>query len=691
MAGGLLQIASYGSQDIFLIGNPQITFFKKVFKRHTNFSMEYLEEAVDGILNFDGSFTCTISKNGDLVNKLYLKIDLPAINETLLPYNNNSNTNIINNLQSTLTALQNNYLQFTNFMTIANNIEVDIINQSNVVNNINSITVSSYINSLMIKWNYNLYLQKITSIKLDILSFNEFFNLVLNSFVYNGQNTIFISGFVDICNLILNNQSIANKTLNQTINTDISGNTISIFTYLLNFLTIYNTQVKIIDKIYLQNISYLNSKINYLKRTQLNFAWIENIGHQIIKNIEIEIGGDIVDKIDKYTMEIYKNRYMVKNKDNLYNEMIGNVEILTAYNYLNKPTYTLIIPLTFWFNRFFGSSIPCVFLRYHDIKINVTLEPLYKCCYFELPFDNTSINITNTILISNISFIVNYIYLDNDEKKKFGQYNQDYLITQMQNLLYSNINNVDINFDLPWSCSIKDFSWIITDDQNSQFNKELDFSTNIYMGILNFDACDPSTLSLINAKYKLNNKSYIKITTLFNNINNFLSDLTLIKIYKTNFYNDVYTIYNLGANVFYITGLFAFNETTCFFRTLYDDVYVTDATLFINGQNRIQKIDGIYYNLVQAYQNYPQSNPNYEISSYSFSLKPIDYNPSGFLNFSSVKNFNVSMTIDGNKIIKNTTINNNTNSNYYLNVRVYGINYNILRCIYGRAAMLFNT
>ena len=165
----------------------------------------------------------------------------------------------------------------------------------------------------------------------------------------------------------------------------------------------------------------------------------------------------------------------------------------------------------------------------------------------------------------------------------------------------------------------------------------------------------------------------------------------MIKIYKTNFYNDVYTIYNLGANVFYITGLFAFNETTCFFRTLYDDVYVTDATLFINGQNRIQKIDGIYYNLVQAYQNYPQSNPNYEISSYSFSLKPIDYNPSGFLNFSSVKNFNVSMTIDGNKINKNTTINNNTNSNYYLNVRVYGINYNILRCIYGRAAMLFNT
>jgi hypothetical protein len=50
MGGGLIQIASYGLQDIFLIGNPQITFFKTVYRKHTNFSMEYIQEYFDGIL-----------------------------------------------------------------------------------------------------------------------------------------------------------------------------------------------------------------------------------------------------------------------------------------------------------------------------------------------------------------------------------------------------------------------------------------------------------------------------------------------------------------------------------------------------------------------------------------------------------------------------------------------------------------
>ena len=68
MGGGLMQLVAYGAQDIYLTGNPQITFFKVVYRRHTNFSMEAIEQTWNGSSSADGRCTATISRNGDLVN-----------------------------------------------------------------------------------------------------------------------------------------------------------------------------------------------------------------------------------------------------------------------------------------------------------------------------------------------------------------------------------------------------------------------------------------------------------------------------------------------------------------------------------------------------------------------------------------------------------------------------------------------
>jgi len=75
MGGGLMQLVAYGAQDIYLTGNPQITFFKVVYRRHTNFSMESIQQTWNGNSNTNGRCTATISRNGDLVHKLYLQID----------------------------------------------------------------------------------------------------------------------------------------------------------------------------------------------------------------------------------------------------------------------------------------------------------------------------------------------------------------------------------------------------------------------------------------------------------------------------------------------------------------------------------------------------------------------------------------------------------------------------------------
>jgi len=75
MGGGLMQLVAYGAQDIYLTGNPQITFFKVVYRRHTNFSMESIQQTFNGAIEFDRKVTCTISRNGDLIHRIYLQAE----------------------------------------------------------------------------------------------------------------------------------------------------------------------------------------------------------------------------------------------------------------------------------------------------------------------------------------------------------------------------------------------------------------------------------------------------------------------------------------------------------------------------------------------------------------------------------------------------------------------------------------
>ena len=79
MGGGLMQLVAYGAQDIYLTGNPQITFFKVVYRRHTNFAVESIEQTFNGNADFGKRVTATISRNGDLMQKIYLEVVLPVL------------------------------------------------------------------------------------------------------------------------------------------------------------------------------------------------------------------------------------------------------------------------------------------------------------------------------------------------------------------------------------------------------------------------------------------------------------------------------------------------------------------------------------------------------------------------------------------------------------------------------------
>ena len=75
-----MQLVAYGAQDVFLTGNPQITFFKIVYRRHTNFAVESIEQTFNGTADFSRKVSCTISRNGDLITKMYLRVTLSAGN-----------------------------------------------------------------------------------------------------------------------------------------------------------------------------------------------------------------------------------------------------------------------------------------------------------------------------------------------------------------------------------------------------------------------------------------------------------------------------------------------------------------------------------------------------------------------------------------------------------------------------------
>jgi hypothetical protein len=79
MGGGLLQLVAYGAQDVYLTGNPQITFFKVVYRRHTNFAIEAIQQTFNGTAGYGQTVNCQISRNGDLINRVYLQATLPKI------------------------------------------------------------------------------------------------------------------------------------------------------------------------------------------------------------------------------------------------------------------------------------------------------------------------------------------------------------------------------------------------------------------------------------------------------------------------------------------------------------------------------------------------------------------------------------------------------------------------------------
>lgn len=165
------------------------------------------------------------------------------------------------------------------------------------------------------------------------------------------------------------------------------------------------------------------------------FAWVRRLGFALLDYVQITIGGTQIDKHYGTWMDIWYELTHDENHVRGMNKMIGDVPELTSLSTrdetgLIKPEYTLFIPLTFWFCRNPGLALPLIALQYHEVKLEMKFREKRELACYSDGYLSTDAYAESGIKDANL--LVNYVYLDTEERRKFAQVGHEYLIEQLQ-------------------------------------------------------------------------------------------------------------------------------------------------------------------------------------------------------------------------------------------------------------------
>ena len=459
MGGGLLQLVAYGAQDVYLTGNPQITFFKVVYRRHTNFAIEAIQQTPTGSNSLGSRASFQITRNGDLIHRVY----------------------------------------------------------------------------------------------------------------FNGK------------------------------------------------------------------IKNDNTKTG----TAHNVALVPNFGQRLLKTVELEIGGQRIDKHYSEWLYIWNELSLPMGKRSGYNTMVGANPSNLCTKLEGDASYELYVPLEFWFCRNVGLALPLIALQYHEVKINIEYESAANlvdvvvsnlcddedaatagCTNGNKKATDSTVEFTvvdgsgtataesrfatgSAISLSDANLWVDYVFLDTDERRRFAQLSHEYLIEQLQftgtdTMTMSgspdSMKPVRLNFNHP----CKELIWAVK--KNDTGTSDIPFWNN-------FSTAEPSA-----------------------------------------------------------SGLTANNYDNSSNPTM-------QAKIMLNGNDRFATRKGDYFSLVQPYQhheNTPDVNHN-GINVYSFALKPEEHQPSGTLNMSRIDTAVLSLS-----------------SSVAGTIHVYAVNYNVLRILSGMGGLAYS-
>ena len=443
------------------------------------------------------------------------------------------------------------------------------------------------------------------------------------------------------------------------------------------------------------------------------FRWLNWIGHVLVKNVEIEIGGQRIDKHYGDWLHIWNELTQEAGHQVGYASMVGNVPRLTQVvsgvgadastfsQFVDNcdstgciPDTTLYIPLQFWFCRNPGLALPLIALQYHEVKINLEFREA-KSCYWAVGKYATELP-----TLTAASLYVDYIYLDTDERRRFAQVSHEYLIEQLQftgdETVVSTSNKIKLNFNHP----CKELVWVVQPDSNVDLTSTKNFGGQQWFNYT--DSIDPTYytgtpqdplgggMPGAAAGGALNYPFGLPLTG---------TTVSAGRVYPTSGSVDADTgdgnsginvngsgVNGLGFQSLGFSGGAAlpqpmFESDTSLPLPLFDSGRnpVSSAKLQLNGHDRFSEREGRYFNLVQPFQHHTNV-PSTGINVYSFGLKPEEHQPSGTCNMSRIDNATLQLTLTSTAV----------KSSRSCKVRVYATNYNVLRIMSGMGGLAYS-
>jgi hypothetical protein len=661
MTGGLLQIASAGIEDKYLTKNPEITFFKKVYRRYGNFSLEIKELNFDQTPEYDENISLHINRLGDLLGKCYIEINIPKLQFTdnLIDKNNfyfNLKKSTLDNIQIKLNIYQVEYNNLKDFGVI----EIDIYKFIKSLLKSQNLTIDFLKNSLKNRFTFLLNDREIKKIKID----NDILNKInIYEFVFSKQNINNLENEIDIR---------------------------------------HNNLIKELKYYYL-NINDIQNEFNKINNGIIKYCFANNFAHNFIEYFEIEIGGLKIEDYTNDTVNIYINHHLTASEKDNYKKMS---EISNNNFDETIKEGKLHLPLIFWFNKEAINSLPLVSLRFSDVILKFKVARLRDLLFFK---DLKSIY--NELLVlkvrekdhpkNNKGFLpINDLIYDNyvyDKEARIFYYYCTKINKTFLNYKFLNIfSDLDINYILSFGTNE------ILDEYDFY-----DFIRNIQYDNLIYYFLGPNGFVDMNLLYSLVPAPNIRFLGEYI----FLDEVERDKFASTEL---EYLIELHQDNIFDINNTRLFDNEIDFYKPIkelswvfkilgdnngYDNFdrkrlldYSTKKianklSLYANNLEMIKfDINGKYYNYVTAYQNLNSDNLD-GVYYISYCLYPEESQPSGSVNFTILNGKSIKVEMNQEFLNDYFTEKKNYN-NLGVQLVIMGKNYNVLKIEKGYCKLL---
>ena len=204
------------------------------------------------------------------------------------------------------------------------------------------------------------------------------------------------------------------------------------------------------------------------------WSYVHRLGHAMIDYCKIEIGGSLIDQHYGDWLNVWYELTHKIGQESGYAKMIGDIPNLTTISSTGTRPYTMYVPLIFWFNRNNGLALPLIALQYHDVRITLKFVDADNL----VNFVGTQKPTLPSTLMGDTYLLIDYVYLDSEERKRFAQASHEYLIEQLQFTGSESLAAVSNKYRLNFNHPCKYLIWAPQLDRYTNRNQWIAYATD---------------------------------------------------------------------------------------------------------------------------------------------------------------------------------------------------------------------